>query len=65
MGLLPAIDPLEASACLRWCYSARGNVVIYRDSDHLTAAYARTLTDWPRNASASEAGHRDRPGPVS
>ncbi|MCB0870496.1 MAG: SGNH hydrolase domain-containing protein [Solirubrobacterales bacterium] len=46
MGLLPAIDPLEALCNLRWCYSARGNVVIYRDSDHLTATYARTLTDW-------------------
>ncbi len=46
VGLLPAIDPLEALCARRWCYSARGNLVIYRDSDHLTATFARTLTDW-------------------
>ena len=46
LGLLPAIDPLQALCAPRWCYSARGNVVIYRDSDHLTATFARTLTDW-------------------
>ena len=45
-GILPAIDPLEALCAPRWCYSSRGNLVIYRDSDHLTATFARTLTDW-------------------
>lgn len=45
-GLLPTIDPLEALCSPRWCYSAKGNLVIYRDSDHLTATFARTLTDW-------------------
>ncbi|HMW45830.1 MAG TPA: SGNH hydrolase domain-containing protein [Solirubrobacterales bacterium] len=45
-GQLPAIDPLEALCGPRWCYSSRGNIVIYRDSDHLTATFTRTLTDW-------------------
>ena len=46
VGLLPAIDPLEALCRPHWCYSAEGNLVIYRDSDHLTATFARSLTDW-------------------
>lgn len=46
LGLLPTIDPLEALCSRRWCYSARGNLVIYRDSDHLTATFARALTNW-------------------
>lgn len=45
-GILPAIDPLEALCATRWCYSSRGNLVIYRDSDHLSATFARSLTDW-------------------
>ena len=46
LGLLPAIDPLQVLCHPHWCYSAHGHVVIYRDSDHLTATYTRTLTDW-------------------
>lgn len=44
--IMPVIDPLEALCDPNWCYASRDNVVIYRDSDHLSATFARSLTDW-------------------
>lgn len=45
-GILPAIDPVKVLCGPRWCQSARGDMVIYRDTDHLTATFARTLGPW-------------------
>lgn len=45
-GILPAIDPLKVLCGPRWCYSTRGQMLIYRDTDHLTATFARTLARW-------------------
>jgi hypothetical protein len=44
--IMPVIDPLEALCGPKWCYVSRNHVVIYRDSDHLTATFARSLTGW-------------------
>lgn len=45
-GILPTIDPTKALCGPEWCTSTRGRIVKYRDTDHITATYAKTLTDW-------------------
>lgn len=45
-GIGPTIDPTTALCDGEWCAPAKGRTLIYRDSDHITATYARTLSDW-------------------
>lgn len=45
-GFLPTIDPVKILCERDRCPSTRGRVLIYRDSDHITATFARSLTDW-------------------
>ena len=40
------IDPVKALCGRRWCSPTEGRILKYRDSDHLTATYARTLSGW-------------------
>ncbi|MDQ5894837.1 MAG: hypothetical protein QG596_1098 [Actinomycetota bacterium] len=45
-GILPAIDPVKVLCRPKWCYSHQGEMVVYRDTDHISATFARTLTGW-------------------
>jgi len=45
-GVTDVIDPLGALCGGKWCYSVRDGMVLYRDSDHLTATFVRSLTGW-------------------
>lgn len=46
-GILPAVDPTRALCGPKWCSpTKKGKILKYRDRDHITATYARTLTGW-------------------
>lgn len=45
-GILPAIDPTKALCGPKWCSPTQGRILKYRDTDHITATYARTLIGW-------------------
>lgn len=45
-GILPTIDPTKALCGPKWCSPTKGRILKYRDSDHITATYARTLSGW-------------------
>ncbi|MBN8869984.1 MAG: hypothetical protein J0H66_08910 [Solirubrobacterales bacterium] len=45
-GIGPAIDPTTVLCGRKWCSTTSGRVLKYRDSDHLTATYVRTLSGW-------------------
>jgi hypothetical protein len=45
-GNLPTIDPVKILCEKEWCHPTRGRIVIYRDTDHITATFARSVTDW-------------------
>lgn len=45
-GIEPTIDPSKALCGPKWCTPTEGRILKYRDSDHITATYARTLSGW-------------------
>ena len=45
-GIEPSIDPVEVLCGREWCSSTQGKILKYRDADHITATYARTLSGW-------------------
>lgn len=45
-GYLPTIDPVKELCEKEVCPATRGRIVIYRDSDHITATFALSLKDW-------------------
>lgn len=45
-GIGPTIDPVKALCGPEWCSPTKGRILKYRDADHITATYARTLTGW-------------------
>jgi len=45
-GIEPSIDPVKVLCGRRWCSPAQGRILKYRDSDHITATFARTLSSW-------------------
>ncbi len=45
-GILPAVDPVKVLCGPKWCSPTKGRILKYRDSDHISATYARTLPGW-------------------
>jgi hypothetical protein len=45
-GIGPTVDPSLALCGEEWCSPTEGKILKYRDSDHITATYARGLSDW-------------------
>lgn len=45
-GVTRIVDPADALCGQKWCSPTEGRILKYRDSDHITATYARTLTRW-------------------
>jgi hypothetical protein len=45
-GGVKVIDPLNALCARRRCPSVIGDALVYRDTYHLSATYARTLARW-------------------
>ncbi|HMT04424.1 MAG TPA: SGNH hydrolase domain-containing protein [Solirubrobacterales bacterium] len=45
-GIGPTIDPVKALCGQKWCSPTHGKILKYRDADHITATYARSLSVW-------------------
>ncbi len=45
-GITPTIDPTKVLCDRKWCSPTQGKILKYRDTDHITATYARTLSEW-------------------
>jgi peptidoglycan/LPS O-acetylase OafA/YrhL len=46
VGGARAVDPTPVVCPRRLCRAVMGNALVFRDDNHFTATYARTLSDW-------------------